>query len=162
MKYPLNHQVCLADRRSISFDSDIADSFEDSNIITIDEEVIIFRACKEMWENKKIGPDGDDIFEARLVRKYGGLQWLDPDHNYSLRTAHLENMSFEKKYGNNKYHILACKEGFDIQLPTHVQEDKYDVWERSADFYEQVMEYNKDNAKFKGYEEGGMADSGEE
>ena len=86
----------------------------------------------------------------------------DRDSEPYLRTAHLEKMSFEKKYGNNKYHILACKEGFDIQLPTHVQEDIYDVWERSADFYEQVMEYNKDNAKFKGYEEGGMADSDEE
>ena len=34
-------------------------------------EVRTFHAWVETWETSKIGPNGDAIFEARLVRKYG-------------------------------------------------------------------------------------------
>ena len=33
----------------------------------------IFRAWEEGWEKRKVGPKGDDRFEAALVAKYGGL-----------------------------------------------------------------------------------------
>merc|ERR1719253_1819622 len=46
---------------------EIADTIEnDSN----NGNVRIFRAWKEGWENKTIGPKGDPIFEASLVKKY--------------------------------------------------------------------------------------------
>ena len=42
--------------------------------------VRIFRAWVETWETDKIGPNGDALFEARLVRKYGSLKWINPDN----------------------------------------------------------------------------------
>ena len=72
-----------------------------------DGEVRIFNARVETWYNKKLGPTGDPIFKARLVRKYGGLKWIDPDNNYTLWVSHLNKMSFINQRGKNMYHILA-------------------------------------------------------
>ena len=33
----------------------------------------VFRAWKDRWGEKKAGPKGDSVFDARLVRKHGGL-----------------------------------------------------------------------------------------
>jgi len=52
---------------------EIIDSLETSNDQEGDD-VRIFRAWVEEWEKRKIGPQGDVIFKARLVRKYGGLK----------------------------------------------------------------------------------------
>ena len=72
---------------------------------TSGEAVRVFRAWKEGWEKKKIGPKGDSVFEARLGRKYGGLSWLDCDMGDVLMTANPDNMWFDKKHGNNEYHV---------------------------------------------------------
>ena len=37
-------------------------------------EVAIFCAWVKTWETKKIGTNGDAIFESRLVRKYGSFK----------------------------------------------------------------------------------------
>ena len=63
------------------------------------DDIRIFHAWVEKWGKKKLGPSGDPIFEARLVRKYGGLKWLDPDSNFSRRVCHLERMLFTKARG---------------------------------------------------------------
>ena len=92
-----------------------------------------------------------------MVKKYGGLKFLDPDRDYSLWTAHPKMMYFHKKKGNNTYHVLACMEGFDFDKPPHVQEDKYgyDAWELTDDFYEMIVDYynnnNDDELKVKCY-----------
>ena len=54
-------------------------------------------------------------------------------------------MYFEKKHGKNRYHILACKEGYDFRLTPQVQEDMYDVWDTTTDFYEGVIECYKND-----------------
>ena len=111
----------------------------------------IFRAWEETWEQKRIGPNGDPLHEARLLKKYGGLVWLDPDNEFSRRTAHPEHMFFEKKRGNNRYHVFAIKDGYDMKLDPQKQRDLWDVWEMSTDFYESVCDYYSDNPKVKCY-----------
>ena len=100
-----------------------------------------FLAWKERRENKVIGPKGDAIFEAMLVMKYSGLQWLDPDDEYSRRTVHPDRMWFVKKKGNNHYCIWACKDDYNHSLPPNKQEDEYDIWETTEDFYECVCHF---------------------
>ena len=56
----------------------------------------------------KVGPSGHAKLEARLVRKYGGLKWLDPDkdeegNTYTSRTAHPDMMFFHKQHRHNQY-----------------------------------------------------------
>ena len=126
------------------------------------DDVRIFRAWVEEWEKKKIGPQGDVIFEARLVRKYGGLKWLDPDNNFSVRVSHPERMSFTKARGNNKYDILATMNGYDCDSAPESHNDLYDVWETNDNFFEEVMAYYKDSTVVKCYEKGGPCDSDEE
>ena len=79
----------------------------------------IVRAWQERWEIGDVGANGNELLHARFVRKYGWLKWLDPDNGFSTRTAHPEMMYFEKKRGKNRYHILACKEGYDFGLNPH-------------------------------------------
>jgi len=77
-------------------------------------EARIFRAWEEEREKVPIGPNGDDILEARLVRKYGGLRWLDQDNGYRICEAHPDRMFFQKRRGNNKYLIFATYQGYDL------------------------------------------------
>ena len=42
----------------------------------------IFRAWEEEWEKVAVGANGDDVLEAMMVMKYGGIKWLDPDNSY--------------------------------------------------------------------------------
>ena len=105
----------------------------------------IFRCWEEEWEKAKIGPNGDVVLEARLVSKYAGIKWLDPDNKYRVCEAHPDNMHSEKKRGNNWYLIFATYHGFDLGKNLEDQNDKYDYWEKSEDFYGQVAEYYKDS-----------------
>ena len=126
------------------------------------DSVRIFRAWVEEWEQKKIGPQGDAVFEQRLVQKYGGLRWLDPDNNVSVRVFHPERMSFTKSRGNNHYDILATMNGYDIHSTPESQNDLYDVWEAKPDFFDEVCQYYKDSKVVRCYEQGGVCDSEEE
>ena len=57
-----------------------------------------FRAWEETWEKKKIDPKGEKVQETRLLRKYGGLKWLNLDNNMVF-TARADEMIFEKNVG---------------------------------------------------------------
>ena len=49
-----------------------------------------------------MGPKGDQVLEARLVRKCGGIKWLDPDNGHRACETHPNNVAFEKKRGNDR------------------------------------------------------------
>ena len=123
-----------------------------------------FLAWKETWEGKKIDTKGNPIFEARLVRKYGGIQWLDPDNDYARRTAHPEMMGFFKKRGDNHYCVMACNDDFDFKKPPHEQENMYELWETNDDFFECVTEFYEKSPQLnvKCYAKGGEAYSDDE
>ena len=60
-------------------------------------EVRNFRAWQEQWEKKKVGPNGNKIFEARLLRKYGGIKFFDIDTTpHRVFKVHPSTMWFEK------------------------------------------------------------------
>ena len=59
--------------------------------------VRVLRVWYESWEKRKVGHQGDSIFQARLVQKYGGLCLTDPDDRDTLRTARSDQMFFQKK-----------------------------------------------------------------
>ena len=53
----------------------------------------LFKAWIEDWEWEAIGTR-DVVMEARLLQKYGGLSWIDPDEN-ELCVAIEERMEFQ-------------------------------------------------------------------
>jgi hypothetical protein len=107
----------------------------------------VVKTWVEGWEKKVLGPSGDEIFEARLVHKYGGLKWFDPDENAKF-IAHPNKMYFKKKRGNNQYMILGIKDGFDLDYEENHESnvDLWEPWHLSYDFFEQVTLYYKDSA----------------
>ena len=107
----------------------------------------VVKTWVEGWEKRVLGPSGDEIFEARLVCKYGSLKWFDPDTNKDF-TAHPNKMHFEKKHGDNQYMILGIMDGFDLDYDEN-HESNVNLWEPwlfSDDFFEQVTLYYKDSA----------------
>ena len=56
------------------------------------------------------------------MRKDGGLQWLDCDNYNALLTVHPECIHFEKRHGNNQYHIflLSRKDMISASLLTAI------------------------------------------
>ena len=92
-----------------------------------------------------LGPSGEYIFEARLIRKYGGLEWFDPDDNVEF-TAHPNKMHFEKRRGNNWYLILGILDGFNLDYDENHESNVnlWEPWHMSDDFFEQVTLYYKD------------------
>ena len=50
-------------------------------------------------------------------------------------------MYFDKKHGDNNYHVLACMDGYDMDKKPSEQEDEYDVWVRNEDLLELIVEY---------------------
>jgi hypothetical protein len=49
-----------------------------------------------------------------MVRKYGGIKWLDHDNSYHLCIGHPYMMFFQKMRGRNKYRIFATYQGYDL------------------------------------------------
>eukprot|EP00804_Cyclotella_cryptica_P024597 CCRYP_001605-RA/>CCRYP_001605-RA protein AED:0.15 eAED:0.13 QI:0/0/0/1/1/1/2/0/458 len=120
----------------------------------------IFRAWEEGWEKVPIGPNGNDLLEARLVRKCGGIKWLDPDNGYHLCVGHPNKMFFSKKRGNNKYLIFVMYECYDLTKNPDEQLDKYDAWEKSQyDFYDEVIKYYEKSNEVTNYKKGMECDS---
>ena len=71
---------------------------EIENALEIDKrirksKIRVVKTWVEGWENKVLGPSGDEVFEARLVCKYGGLKWFDPDKCINF-TAHPDKDAF--------------------------------------------------------------------
>ena len=54
-------------------------------------------------------------------------------------------MYFDKKHGDNNYHVLACMDGYDMDKKPSEQEDEYDVWVRNEDLLELIVEYYNNN-----------------
>ena len=103
------------------------------------------KAWKESWETCTLKPKGDSILEARICRKYGGLQWIDPGNGYVKLISHPERMWFKETRGNNHYNILERVESYDFSKQTNEQGENFEAWEFTDDFYECVTEYYKQN-----------------
>ena len=123
----------------------------------------IFRAWNERWENRKL-KKRDDEYEARLLRKYEGLQWRDPDKNDILVSSHPKQMYYwqEKRGSPRDYYVVGRLKGYNVAMDLEKQDDDvWDFWERNEQLYECIIEYYKNNpdASIVIYEKGGNADS---
>lgn len=109
-----------------------------------------FRAYLEDWE-KEIAVKQDPVSEAKLLNKYGGLVWKDPDSG-KLFTADTEYMVWQpKKRGEVAgYCVLGLREDYDADKgDDHPDnENKWEPWsilEREAPIFAAVAEYYEKN-----------------
>ena len=129
-----------------------------------EKEVRILRLWQERWELEKIGPNGDLILEVRLTKKYIGLKFVDIDENNRVMTVH--KMIFQKKRGNNLYHVFATMDGFNDVLKDEDEENDayWQPWEVNEDLFYCMRVYYKEQAdsNVKCYELGGDCQSDDE
>jgi len=59
----------------------------------------IFRAWLEDWERDRMFKPNDHVAEARYLKKYGGLKWLDPDNNNCVLVAATDRCEYVKCHG---------------------------------------------------------------
>jgi hypothetical protein len=128
-----------------------------------EKEVRILRLWQERWELEKIGPNGDSILEAHLTKKYKGLNFFIDENNKAM-TAH--KILFQKKCGNNAYHVFATMDGFNDVLKNEDEaNDAYwQPWKVNEDLFDCLWLYYKEQAdsNFKCYGLGGDCLSDEE
>jgi len=104
----------------------------------------IFRAWQEPWE-LEIVQENDPVNQARLLEKYGGMVWQDPDNGDQMLTASTTMLFFSKKRGDKGYCVKALKEAW-----TEEDTDEADTWEpwsltQADDLYEQIVAYYRIN-----------------
>ncbi len=75
----------------------------------------IFQAWLEDWEEVNTSVHGDVVLEQKILRKYGGLKFVNPDSGKEF-TVHQDWASFEKEKGNNCYELFCTLDGFDDWL----------------------------------------------
>lgn len=70
----------------------------------------IFNAWIEEWEWECLHHN-DPVAEARLMQKYGGLRWIDPDGAHEeLCIADQDNMEFQGGRGSPGWCIIGTRE----------------------------------------------------
>ena len=91
------------------------------------------------------------------MKKYDGLCWEDLDDNNRRITSHPDQMSFEKKRGDNQYHAFGCMDEYDLKKDERDQGKLYDVWRMDDEFYDNIYEYYEKHPELnvKCYRRGG-------
>ena len=80
----------------------------------------IFRTWLEDWEEDIIEVN-DPVNQARLLEKYGGMAWHDPDNNINF-TACTEKMYFNRTRNEKGYCAYGLKETYDAANPKHAND----------------------------------------
>lgn len=101
----------------------------------------IFRAWLEEWEELIIAVN-DLVNQARLLEKYGGMVWFDPDLE-EVVTASAEKMFFNQKRGERGYCVLALKANWHEGDADDAE--TWEPWTLSTDLYKQIQEYYETN-----------------
>ena len=55
-------------------------------------------------------------------------------------------MWFEKKRGQNRYHVIGMNEGYNQKMAPQNQEDKWSLWSCDEALYTQIADYYEDRA----------------
>lgn len=117
--------VCLGDCdfRTIGLDPKVLPLDEAPDDEVVRRKTRVFCAWIEDWEDEGINSKGCAILEQRILTKYGGLKWVDPDHG-QVSTVHSYKASFQKKRGANSYKFFGILKGYDDDVADEDQEDK--------------------------------------
>ncbi len=78
-----------------------------------------FWTCLKDWEDVNTKPHGDIVLEQRILRKYGGLQFVDPFHCKEF-IVHQDQASIEKEKWKNWYELFCILDGFVTWLMTKI------------------------------------------
>lgn len=101
---------------------------------------------EEEWEEECIRKH-DVISEAKLLQKYGGLQWWDPDELKVCTSSKVASKAFEFVKGKGRkpsmYLINAYLENYDTEDEDELKKESMEQWEINEDLRYCICEYYK-------------------
>ena len=106
----------------------------------------IFKAYLEDWEAEAI-TKRDDINKAKLLKKYGGLNWFDPDHNNMLLYSDSKNLHWTRvsKKSGGGYCVNARNPNYDEKDPDN--SNNVEPWLISETLIGEIAHYYKSHPK---------------
>jgi hypothetical protein len=100
----------------------------------------VYQCWTEEWEEACIRPkERDAEKEARLLQKYGALQFMDGETKF---TIHAKKMSWTKERGNKRYCAMGCKPLYE---ETGENNDEYETFDIDNDLHGLIYEYYSKN-----------------
>ena len=108
----------------------------------------LFKAYLEDWEIKAVQKK-DVVNEVKLLKKYGGLSWQDPDNNNKLLYADNEKLHWQKqtKKSEGGYCVYARGENYKKCMNEDDETDT-EPWFINEDLIWSIEEYYKANKHF--------------
>jgi hypothetical protein len=107
-----------------------------------DKKIRIFKAFEEDWEDDAM-KKRDPVNEAKILEKYGGLQWFDPDKNKTYYSNDKELRWFKEPRKAGSYCIIAYDEEYDEGNMEDDDDDHVEIWLISEDLRYCIAEYYK-------------------
>jgi hypothetical protein len=106
----------------------------------------VFKAFIEDWEQDAM-KKRDPVNEAKLLKKYGGLSWNDPDNNNAVLTAHGKTMHWARvtKTGGG-YCVVACD--IDYTDDGDDTNNHTEPWEITSDLIFCIASYYKEHKHY--------------
>jgi hypothetical protein len=103
-----------------------------------------FRAWLEDWEINAIKKQ-DVVNETRLLAKYGGLQWRDPDNGYKKLISDRNELHWSRptKKNGGGYGVIAYDEHYREDDPNNT--DHVEPWIVTIDLIECISHFYKNN-----------------
>jgi hypothetical protein len=123
---------------------DFTNEMATGNVVVDNTPAQYFQAWIEDWE-VKAQKQKDPVNETKLLAKYGGLKWRDPDNGNAKLIADKNKLHWRdwtKKKGGG-YTILACDEHYRDDDPG--KGDHVEPWYPSTDLIECIAEIYKMN-----------------
>ena len=118
------------------------DMFTDHTSNKEKKRIRLFRNWKEDWEDDYIIKKSP-VSEAKLLEKYGGLQWMDID-NDQLVYSNPTDLKWEKRRGRGGFYcLIAYDEHYDKDAED--KDDHIEPWEFSDDLRGSISEYYNKN-----------------
>jgi hypothetical protein len=122
----------------IEFDMFIEDKKQEA------KQIKVFKAWEEEWEEEAT-KKRDPVHEAKLLQKYGGLQWFDPDKNKTYFSNDKEVRWFKEPRKPGVYCIISYDEDYEEGKTDEQDDDHVEMWHVSEDLRYCIAEYYKKN-----------------
>ena len=141
MEYKDNTKIPYKYWTDDDFDREF-DMFTDQTTEKNKKRARLFRNWKEDWEDECITKK-HPVSEAKLLEKYGGLQWMDIDNDQLVYSSQ-SDLKWEKKRGRGGFYcIIAYDELYDREADD--KDDHTEPWEFSDDLRGSIAEYYNKN-----------------
>jgi hypothetical protein len=106
------------------------------------KKVRIFKSWKEDWEEEAV-TKRDPVNEAKLLEKYGGLQWFDFDNQKTFFSNEKEIRWFKEPRKPGVYCIIGYNEDYEEGKGSEENDEHVEMWHISEDLRYCIAEHYK-------------------